>query len=523
MPTRNLSIMFTDIKGFTHRTSSSTRDAMTKMMDKHARLLLPVFRYFDGTVVKTIGDAYLVYFSSPTDAVLCGVTIQEVLRQHNKDLAEEERLEIRVAINVGDVELMDNDVMGEPVNIAARLEGVAEAGQVYFTEAVYQTMNRREAPSAEVGEHVFKGIPHPIRIYKVIDEPDSELARRLSESVSLSANGPVIAGIREEVAQQPPQKKIRPKYVYAGTGLLILVVSLLFLLPSERDKHLRAAQLLQAEANYTSALNIIEPDILKDPADKALRAMAVKLATSHINKLVQQGAIQAAYSWLDEALTKRHYLETLRPELAVLDARLVVKNDPTGNHYTAFYELADKYPENPRALYTAAKLLEEGTLYTYMTVWLYKKVLERGAYRDDVSIFEHSINVLKHVKHYNSQKTAHDIIEKYFTQRAVNWAKQALDEGTAAEVLHGYKVLQNLSDPIVKSDYYSALYKLVQGEELGNVFSRLKDIKDVGRQKHVLALEKELVETYPRFFMYSSARDEIARNRQQLMTMWALK
>jgi class 3 adenylate cyclase len=101
MATRNLAIMFTDIKVFTQRTSASSRDAMKALLEQHERLLLPVFAHFDGTVVKTIGDAFLVYFESPTDAVLCGVTIQEVLRQHNAQQAEDDRLEVRVAINVG--------------------------------------------------------------------------------------------------------------------------------------------------------------------------------------------------------------------------------------------------------------------------------------------------------------------------------------------------------------------------------------------------------------------------------------
>lgn len=514
--------MFTDIKGFTQRTSSSTRDAMTKMMNDHARLLVPVFDYFDGTVVKTIGDAYLVYFSSPTDAVLCGVTIQEVLRQHNKDLSDDERLEIRVAINVGDVELMDSDVMGEPVNIAARLEGIAEAGQVYFTEAVYQTMNRKEAPSAEVGEHIFKGIPHPIRVYKVIDEPDTQLAKRLAECVSLNDNGPVIDGIREVLVKQEQEKKkpTRPKYIYAMAFVIFVVIVSLMLLPSERDKHMHTAQLLEAEADYINALNMIEPDIRNDPTDEELRSMSIKLATSHINKLVQQGALQEAHNWLVEALKERSYLQTLRPQLAVLDARRVVKNDPTGNRYTEFYDLAHRYPSDTEGLYTAAKLLEESKYFTYMTVWLYREALKRGAYQDDISIFEHSLTVLKNVKHYASLEAAHDIIENYFSEEALSWSKQALSEGSAAEVMHAYLVLENLSDPVVEANYYRALNNLVQGKELDSVFKEISTVADKNKQKHIIKLEQELVETYPRFFIYSDTKDKIEEHRQQLIAKW---
>ena len=120
--------MFTDIKGFTERVSKSGRDDLTRLREIHDGLLLPVFEHYGGKVVKTIGDAFLVRFDSPTDSVLCGVTIQEVLRQHNSTASEQDRLEVRVAINAGEVELTDTDVFGETVNIAARLESVAEPG-----------------------------------------------------------------------------------------------------------------------------------------------------------------------------------------------------------------------------------------------------------------------------------------------------------------------------------------------------------------------------------------------------------
>ncbi len=522
MPTRNLSIMFTDIKGFTHRTSSSTRDAMTKMMDNHARLLIPVFKYFDGTVVKTIGDAYLVYFSSPTDAVLCGVTIQEVLRQHNKDLHQDEKLEIRVAINVGDVELMDNDIMGEPVNIAARLEGIAEAGEVYFTEAVYQTMNRREAPSAEVGEHVFKGIPHPIRVYKVIDEPDSDLAKRLTECVWLSDKGPVIEGIREGIVEPEHKKPSKSKYGSIAALIVVAVIVVVLLLPSERDKHIKTAQLLSAEADFVNALNTIEPDIRDNPTDAELRALSLKLATSHIKKLVQQGALSSAYDWLETALKERSYLDSLRPQLAVLDARIIVKDDPRGNQYTTFYALAERYPNNTEALYTAAKLLEEGKYFTYMTVWLYRKVLERGGYKDDISIFEHSLKVMANVRDYASLKASHDIIEQYFPQQAVQWAKLALDEGSAAEIFHAYQTLKNLKNSIVESDFYLALYNLIQGKELDESFRHIAEISDPDKQQHILKLHKELVDSYPRFFMYENVKEAIEENRNKLIKNWGV-
>ena len=165
--TRHLTILLTDIKGFTDKTSSKSRAEISTMLDEHRAVVLPLLEARGGHLVKTIGDAFLMTFESPTNAVLAGVSVQEALAKLNEGRAADDRLEIRIAINSGEVNLMENDVFGEAVNITARIEGIAEAGQVYFTEAVYLAMNKSEVPSSEIGLMQLKGIPEKIRVYKV--------------------------------------------------------------------------------------------------------------------------------------------------------------------------------------------------------------------------------------------------------------------------------------------------------------------------------------------------------------------
>ncbi len=176
--TRHLTILLTDIKGFTDKTSSKTRAAISTMLDEHRSVVLPLLEARGGHLVKTIGDAFLMTFESPTNAVLAGVSVQEALAKLNEGRSTDDRLEIRIAINAGEVNLMENDVFGEAVNITARIESIAEAGQVYFTEAVYLAMNKAEVPSSEIGLMQLKGIPEKIRVYKVRrEEPVGEPAR----------------------------------------------------------------------------------------------------------------------------------------------------------------------------------------------------------------------------------------------------------------------------------------------------------------------------------------------------------
>lgn len=163
--------MLTDIKGFTSKTAGFSRAQTQELLVKHRELVLPVIEKFRGRLVKTIGDAFLAAFDSPTDAVICGVEIQDVLKEHNDGKSQDERIEIRIAINSGEVAIHDDgDIYGDAVNITARLESIAEAGEVFFTEAVYLSMNKKEVPSSEIGYRQFKGIAEKIKVYRVLRE-----------------------------------------------------------------------------------------------------------------------------------------------------------------------------------------------------------------------------------------------------------------------------------------------------------------------------------------------------------------
>ncbi|MBU0457658.1 MAG: adenylate/guanylate cyclase domain-containing protein [Nanoarchaeota archaeon] len=189
--TKHLTVMFTDVKGFTVTTSIKKREDFEKFLDLHEQLIEPIFKKYGGKIIKTIGDAFMVTFDSPTNAVLCGINIQEKLEEYNRKPEVDEKVEVRVAINSGEVHLRKDDIFGEAVNIAARIEGIAEPNEVYFTESVYLAMNKSEIPSAEVGYRKLKGIPEEIKVYKVLKEPKlagkSQIKKvKLSEKQSLN-------------------------------------------------------------------------------------------------------------------------------------------------------------------------------------------------------------------------------------------------------------------------------------------------------------------------------------------------
>jgi class 3 adenylate cyclase len=171
MRSESRAVMLTDMKGFTAATIRQTRDENARMLALHDALLMPVVKAFGGLRVKTIGDAYLVLFGAPTEALLCGMAIQDRLWDYGQRVAEAERMEVRVAVSFGEIRIVKDgggvDVFGEAVNLAARVEGEALPGDVWFTEAVYWVADRRRVPFESIGYRELKGLPEKVRLFRV--------------------------------------------------------------------------------------------------------------------------------------------------------------------------------------------------------------------------------------------------------------------------------------------------------------------------------------------------------------------
>ena len=224
MKARNLSVMLTDIKGFTDKTSRKSRAQIKELLAKHNELVLPAIEKYHGKVIKTIGDAFLVTFESSTDAVLCGTSIQEALLAFNKGREHDDRIDIRIAINAGEVSIAeDGDIFGDAVNITSRIEGIAEAGEVFFTESVYLSMNKNEVPSSEIGYRQFKGIADKIKLYKVLrEDPVSPENPADTESTSETPKKKEGQPARPEPESAPETEKDKNSAGLAGliTGML---------------------------------------------------------------------------------------------------------------------------------------------------------------------------------------------------------------------------------------------------------------------------------------------------------------
>ena len=166
----NTTIMFIDMKGFTSRTSKSSREELKKILDEFENIVFPFVKKYNGKVIKGLGDAYLISFESPTDSVLCGLEIQKHIKQRNKEVSKKESFSARVGLSSGEVYERGCDIFGEPVNLASRIQGVAKGGQVALGESVYHAMNKNETSYTRMGKFKLKGIDHKVKIYEAHDK-----------------------------------------------------------------------------------------------------------------------------------------------------------------------------------------------------------------------------------------------------------------------------------------------------------------------------------------------------------------
>ena len=161
-------IMFTDIVGYS-KLSQKDEALALELLDRHCRMMRPLFPKHGGKEIKTIGDAFLVEFESAVEAVKCAVEIQGSINRLNNSIPEREKIQIRIGIHVGDIIQREGDILGDGVNITSRIEPLAEPGGICLTDQVFaQIRNKIDVPVVSKGKHKLKNIESPIDVYRVV-------------------------------------------------------------------------------------------------------------------------------------------------------------------------------------------------------------------------------------------------------------------------------------------------------------------------------------------------------------------
>src|SRR6266513_2431386 len=160
--------MFTDMVGYSALAQRDDRLAL-ELLEEHRRLLREIFPRFNGTEIKTIGDAFLVEFGSALEAAQCALEIQRTLAKRNHDVSSDRRIELRIGIHVGDVVHREGDLYGDGVNIASRIQPVAGIGGICISVDVErQIHNALEARFEKLAPIELKNVQAPMDLFRIV-------------------------------------------------------------------------------------------------------------------------------------------------------------------------------------------------------------------------------------------------------------------------------------------------------------------------------------------------------------------
>lgn len=166
----NLTIMLTDIQGYSNTAAQATREEVVSLIRRHNQLMKPVIEFYGGTVVKSIGDAFLCTFESATDAVICAIIIQLMLKEYNQKIKDEiNHLNLRIVLNSGDVKIDNNDIFGTALNITTEMEGLEcfPGGTIGISESTALLMDQNEIVADSIGEYSLKSSPEKLEFYTI--------------------------------------------------------------------------------------------------------------------------------------------------------------------------------------------------------------------------------------------------------------------------------------------------------------------------------------------------------------------
>ena len=165
---RLAAVLAADMVGYSRLMEADESGTIARQKSHRAEIIDLEITKHNGRIVKTTGDGLLAEFASVVDAVKCAVTIQAAMTEREVDVSADLRIQYRVGINIGDIIVEGDDIFGDGVNVAARIEGLCQPGEVYLSGAAYdQVSGKLDFSFESLGEQTVKNISNPIRVYRV--------------------------------------------------------------------------------------------------------------------------------------------------------------------------------------------------------------------------------------------------------------------------------------------------------------------------------------------------------------------
>src|SRR5262249_2176712 len=239
-------ILSADVKGYS-RLMGDDEEATIRTLTAYREVTDSLIQHHHGRIVGTAGDSVLAEFASAVDAVQCAVEIQHALRTRNAELPTARQMEFRIGINVGDVVVEGEQIYGDGVNVAARLQGLADAGGIFISGTIYDQIENKLALHYEyLGEQLVKNIAKPVRVYRVVLEP--EAAASLEHMSVLRQARPEQSRRAQHERESTPRALSLSKGALALVGLLIVGGLVTLLYPSLRTFRTPHSEIRNQEA-----------------------------------------------------------------------------------------------------------------------------------------------------------------------------------------------------------------------------------------------------------------------------------
>jgi adenylate cyclase len=286
--TRRLAaILAADVAGYSRLMGADEEGTLERLKALRRELVDPKIAEHHGRLVKTTGDGVLVEFASVVDAVRCAVEVQQVIPERNTGIAADKRIELRIGINLGDVIVEGDDLYGDGVNIAARIEALADAGGVSVSNTVHDHVRDR-LPFAfeDLGEQQVKNIARPVRIYRVRDAATAAGSPAPAPSLLLP-NKPSIAVLPFQNMSGDPEQE------YFADGMVEEIITALS----------RIRWLFVIARNSSFSYKGKSPDLKRVGRELGVRYVlegSVRKATGRVRITAQLvDAITGAHLWAD--------------------------------------------------------------------------------------------------------------------------------------------------------------------------------------------------------------------------------
>jgi class 3 adenylate cyclase/TolB-like protein/Tfp pilus assembly protein PilF len=210
--TRKLAaIMFTDIRDFSKKMGENELAAMD-LLKVHDVMIRDVVAKYGGTIIKSLGDSFMVDFSSAVNAAKCAIEAQEKFWEYNKERTSFEKIEIRIGIHLGDVITVGNDIFGDGVNIAARIEAITEPTRICVSADIYnQIKNKMQIGAYSIGSIELKNIADPVEVFELLIDSIPELAQpsKSAREVPTRRKAEAITKREEEEAKRVEETRVR--------------------------------------------------------------------------------------------------------------------------------------------------------------------------------------------------------------------------------------------------------------------------------------------------------------------------